>query len=127
MSDSLAMVRQWSLIQGSVCFFCIAFLLSGCAITSSVPVSWGEIQMYRMGSKTPDQTCEHGYQKIYYIVKNEDDVRTRFTKWRCLSKTHIGIIEELGTVDPASKQSERQIEIRRALSLTAPDLSKFEN
>lgn len=99
---------------------CTLFLF-GCASTSMVPYTFAEKHLYDTRHfKDPNESCELGYQKVYYVVKNKTKAggSALLTMVNCLTADHVEKLQELATAPdkyssdlPSSEPSstERQV------------------
>lgn len=109
----------------------LAILVSGCTTTTNqVPYTSAERYSYRHGYiEDPHETCELGYQKIYYVVKKqaEQGGNAVLTMSNCLSPEHIAQLKELSTVRPETNVDDAEdntVEIVDAFRIPPPDLSQ---
>ena len=106
------------------------FLLGGCTTaTNHVPYTSAEKHLYKHGFlENPQEACELGYQKIYYVVKNQSEQggNAVLTMSNCLSPQHIAQLKELSTLPPEMRvigTEDSAVEIVDAFRMPPPDLS----
>ncbi len=111
--------------------------LAGCSLSvNDLPYTFAEKHLYDEGYlEDPHVKCELGYQKIYYVINNESEVRGSnvLTMTNCLTAEHVAKLEVLSTVPreisieslatESDPNNDQVVEIIEAFRTPLPDLS----
>ena len=115
----------------------LTLLLAGCYLSvTDLPYTFAEKHLYDEGYlEDPRVKCELGYQKVYYVINNESEVRGSnvLTMTNCLTAEHVAKLEVLSTVPQENSieslatesdpNNDQVVEIIEAFRPPLPDLS----
>ena len=111
-------------------FVPLTVMLAGCTSFSYVPYTSTEKYVYEEGLvENPQETCELGYQKVYYVVNNKSRAggNTLLTMSNCLSAIHVDKLKKLGTVPGAPDvvgTEDETVKLIEAFRMKLPDLKQ---